>query len=155
MGKIRLTSFFSDGMILQRETENCIWGYAENSTRISCFLGDRPIVTKAMENGYFECWIPKMEAGGPWEIRISDGRESICIVDVLFGDVFLLGGQSNMELPIERVRERFEEELSDVEMGCIRTFEGSQRICFPIDIRIGNAYGRHLEKSCGWGIVRF
>lgn len=130
MGKIRLTSFFSDGMILQRETENCIWGYAENSTRISCFLGDRPIVTKAMENGYFECWIPKMEAGGPWEIRISDGRESICIVDVLFGDVFLLGGQSNMELPIERVRERFEEELSDVEMGCIRTFEVPKEYAF-------------------------
>lgn len=130
MGKIELTSFFSNGMILQRETENCIWGYAESGRTIRIFLGAYQAAAKIEEDGYFECFLPKMKAGGPWEILLSDGDETIRIKDVWFGDVFLLGGQSNMELPVERVMERFGEEIRTVNEEHIRMFEVPKEYAF-------------------------
>lgn len=130
MGKIRLSALISDGMVLQRETENVIWGYAKPGRDIRLFFGAYQTAAKAGEDGCFELSLPPMQAGGPWEICISDGEDSITIRDILFGDVFLLGGQSNMELPIARVMERFGEEIRTTVKQDIRMFEVPKEYAF-------------------------
>ena len=47
-----------------------------------------------------------MPPGGPYVVRATVGREAIEINDVLFGDVWLCGGQSNMKYPLRMVRTR-------------------------------------------------
>lgn len=41
--------------------------------------------------------MPTPEAGGPYEIRLSDGQE-ICLRNILIGEVWVCAGQSNMEM---------------------------------------------------------
>lgn len=123
MGELRLTPLLSDGMILQRDRENCIWGYADAGETIRLQMGAYQTGTQAKADGYFKLYLPPMQAGGPWEIIVSDGEEEIVIRDVLFGDVFLLGGQSNMELPVARTMERYEQEILETCEPQIRYFE--------------------------------
>ncbi len=130
MGEIRLSALIGDGMVLQRETENFIWGYATPGRDISLFLGAYQTAARVGEDGYFKLYLPQMQAGGPWEIRISDGEDSITIRDILFGDVFLLGGQSNMELPVARVMERFGDEIKNTVKRDIRMFEVPKEYAF-------------------------
>ena len=42
-----------------------------------------------------------MEAGGPYELEVSDGNETKKYIDIMFGEVWLAGGQSNMELELQ------------------------------------------------------
>ncbi len=130
MGQIRLSALISDGMVLQRGTENYIWGYAESGKSVRLVLNNYQTAVKVDETGYFELTLPPMKAGGPWEILLSDGEDCIKIRDVLFGDVFLLGGQSNMELPIMRVMERYGEELAMVSQDALRMFEVPKEYLF-------------------------
>lgn len=146
MGEIRLSALISDGMVLQRETENIIWGYAKAGRDVRLFLDAYQTEARAEEDGYFKLCLPPMQAGGPWEIRIDDGENTITIQDVLFGDVFLLGGQSNMELPIARVMERFGEELLNTQEEDIRMFEVPKEYAFG-KIRTEIETGRWIKAA--------
>lgn len=146
MGKICLSSLIGDGMVLQREKENIIWGYAQAGREISLSMGDYQTRATAGETGYFQLSLPAMQAGGPWEIRLGDGEDIRTIRDILVGDVFLLGGQSNMELPVARVMERFGEEIRHTEKPEIRMFEVPKEYCFG-KVRREITAGRWLRAS--------
>lgn len=141
MGKIILSALISDGMVLQRNTENTIWGYAEPEKWIQLTLDDYQTVTQANKNGYFEFLLPQRPEGGPWEILLSDGTDCTTIHDVLFGDVFLLGGQSNMELPVARTMERYCEEIRQTKEPEIRMFEVPKEYSF-------GSKREELENGC-------
>lgn len=130
MGNIKLSALISDGMVLQRETENKLWGYAEPGKVMRLVLGTYQREEETDADGYFEVTLPAMPAGGPWKILLSDGVDTVTIHDVLFGDVFLLGGQSNMELPIERTMERYRKEIERTREEEIRMFEVPKEYIF-------------------------
>jgi sialate O-acetylesterase len=60
--------------------------------------------------------------GGPFVMRINSDRQEIVIQDILVGDLWLLGGQSNMELPISRTLDLYEQEVKDADNPMIRQF---------------------------------
>src|SRR5690606_4639256 len=66
--------------------------------------------------------LPPMKAGGPYTLRISTGNYQKTIQNVLVGDVWLAGGQSNMEWNLEGA-DGYEEELQNAELPDIRYFE--------------------------------
>ena len=96
--RIRLPRFFGDGMVLQRGERIPVWGWAERGSMVKVELNGHRASAKADEDGRWEVWLPKMKAGGPYDLTIGN----LTIRDVLIGDVFLCSGQSNMELPIRR-----------------------------------------------------
>ncbi len=134
---IKLPSFFNDKMILQKCTgENRIWGYAAPGAILSIALIESESINGVKEpshcesiradvQGYFSFLLPYMDAGGPWEIVITSEGEKKVLEDVYFGDVFLLGGQSNMELPLgfPSLKERYKEEIKTADFRLIRQFE--------------------------------
>lgn len=63
-----------------------------------------------------------MQAGGPYSIQIDTEYASLVVEDVYFGEVWLCAGQSNMELPIARVMEKYREEVNSYENPYIRAF---------------------------------
>ena len=116
---MKLSGLFSNGMVLQRGKANTIYGIADSGTMISVIIHEQGkclykeeygpefpaddvygVSVLADENGYFEVTIPAREQAGPYEILVNGNNEHITISDVLMGDVFLLGGQSNMELTV-------------------------------------------------------
>ena len=96
--RVRLPRIFSDGMVLQRDVRIPVWGWATPGQKVRVMLNGHQTTAKAGEDGRWEVRLPKMQAGGPYNLTV----ENHTIHDVLIGDVFLCSGQSNMELPIRR-----------------------------------------------------
>ena len=61
-------------------------------------------------NGKWMVTLPSMKAGGPYEMEISASNR-LLLKDILIGDVWLCSGQSNMVLPMERVKEKYPEDI--------------------------------------------
>ena len=90
---------FGNGMCLQRDAINRIWGVAKNTQYVAIqFAGG--VYYGTVTSDTFEVYLPKMNAGGPYTLTIitEAGRKEI--TNVYIGEVFLLSGQSNMEWTI-------------------------------------------------------
>ncbi len=119
--KVKLPSPVSDGMVLQRGQPLKIWGTADAGETVSVqFLMKKAkaCTTVADENGKWTVTLPAMEAGGPYTLKVND----IEVHDILIGDVWLCSGQSNMELPVNRVTDMFADEIASYENDKIRHF---------------------------------
>ena len=94
---------FGDGMCLQRDAVNKIWGTIENlegNEHIAAKFRDR-IYYGTVENNNWEIYFPNMTAGGPFEITLICDWGTKTIKDVYVGEVYMLSGQSNMEWKVE------------------------------------------------------
>ena len=118
---IRVSPLFSDGMVLQRDREVAIWGTAETNAELEIEFAGRTFSTASDHAGDWKVSLPALPAGGPYRMRIS-GYEELVVDDVYIGDVWLLGGQSNMELPVGRTLDLFAEEVATAENPLIRQF---------------------------------
>ena len=138
MEKLTVMRFVGDHMILQRDTENKIFGRGERGRNISlCLLqGDElkeQVKGRTDDNGRWEVTLsPRSASFEPYEIRVTDGKSTVCAKDVLFGDLYHISGQSNMELPIIRTIDPFAPHLPK-ENRYIREFRMSVTNCFDPD----------------------
>lgn len=98
---VRLSTIFGDHMVLQRDTVVRIWGTADAGEAVNVTLGDQSSATMTGTNGKWEVDFPPMPAGGPFALKVV-GKNTIAINDVLFGDVWLCAGQSNMGTGFDR-----------------------------------------------------
>ena len=114
--KVSLPKLISDGMVLQRNTPLLIWGSAEPGENIYIKFKKKNYETVADANGKWRINLPEMKAGGPYSMQIND----IVLNDILIGDVYLCSGQSNMELPVNRVMDKFASEVNGYENNSIR-----------------------------------
>jgi sialate O-acetylesterase len=119
--KIKLPRLISDGMILQRGNTIKLWGQASADEVVNLSFKAKTYQTKADESGYWEIKLPPEKAGGPYEMAFS-GSNRIILKDVLFGDVWLCSGQSNMELPMSRVMDKYPEIIAAANQNQIRQF---------------------------------
>lgn len=121
--KVSLPQFFQSGMVLQRGKAIPIWGKADAGETITIKFNKKTYSTTADAEGKWCIDLPKMKAGGPYvlEVRGKDGEMSE-ISDVLIGDVWLLSGQSNIDVHIERVYPQYTQEVDGYENSQIRLF---------------------------------
>lgn len=96
-GAVTLPAVVSDHMVLQRSGQVPVWGWCAPGTRVEVRFDGRTCETVSAKDGRFEVELDLSASGpGPFELVISDGGEPVTIRDVLVGEVFLCGGQSNM-----------------------------------------------------------
>ncbi|HEY9551009.1 MAG TPA: sialate O-acetylesterase [Prevotella sp.] len=100
--QVKLQPLFTDNMVLQQQADAPIWGEDKPGKTIKVVpsWNNKTYTTTADRHGR---WMVKVEtpmAGGPYDIRISDGK-TITLKNVLIGEVWLCSGQSNMEMPVE------------------------------------------------------
>ena len=103
--KVRLPRLVSDRMVLQRDTELKIWGWASPGEKITVRFRGEHYDTETDARGDWHVILPPQQAGGPFLLEVNE----IVIRDVLVGDVWLCSGQSNQETPIARLTEKFPE----------------------------------------------
>ena len=94
---MKLAAIFTDHMVLQRDCPIAIFG--EGNGHGTATLNGATIEFEA--DGRFVAYLPEMKAGGPYELTVTMGDESVTFTDVLIGDVYLAGGQSNMQFRVE------------------------------------------------------
>jgi hypothetical protein len=90
-----LPHLFSDHMVIQRETEIRIWGWADAGEKISVSLGTGSGQAFADSGGRWRVILPAMRAGGPFTLLVQ-GKKTIVFRDVMLGEVWVASGQSNM-----------------------------------------------------------
>lgn len=94
--QLSLPNIFCDSMIVQRDQEFHLWGMSTPKEKITVSIGKQALKTKADDKGNWSVIIPPMPAGGPFQIDIKGKKQSMQLREILFGDVFLCIGQSNM-----------------------------------------------------------
>jgi sialate O-acetylesterase len=96
-----LHPMFQDHAVLQRDRPVPVYGQAAPNTTVTVSLGPDRVQARAGADGQWRAELPAMPAGGPYtlEARSSDGADQVAH-DVLVGDVFLCGGQSNMQFAV-------------------------------------------------------
>lgn len=100
MKTIRLAAVFSDHCVLQRNKAIRIWGVAADDTEITVTLGEYTAKTTASKHSWM-VELPALKAGGPYTLEVlSDGVVYQHLEDVMIGEVWLAGGQSNMEFAL-------------------------------------------------------
>ena len=122
---MKLSSIYSDGMVLQRGAVNKIRGSFEADESISVSFDTKELsVEYDREKKLWSASIPAMEAGGPYSLTIEvNGEKKIEISGILIGDVYILGGQSNMELPLNWTTDYHYDEIRSADFTSIRQFE--------------------------------
>ena len=100
--KVTLPKIFSDGMVMQRETNANLWGEAKASSnvKITTSWDNKSYVVRSDSNGKWKTSVKTPKAGGPFSITFSDG-EKLTINNILIGEVWICSGQSNMEMPMK------------------------------------------------------
>ncbi len=98
--EVKLATIFSDHMVLQRGMEIPVWGWADQGEKITLSLNGQMVSVKPDKRGKWIARFAPMDAGGPYEMNIQ-GKNNITLTDILIGDVWLCGGQSNMEMPVK------------------------------------------------------
>lgn len=99
---VRLASIFTDNMVLQQKANAPIWGWADEgkSIKVKTSWNGKTYSAKADGSGKWLVRVATPGAGGPYEITISDGK-AIKLKNILIGEVWICGGQSNMEMPMK------------------------------------------------------
>lgn len=126
--KVKLPALVSDGMILQRNQKLKIWGYADAGEKVTVKFLNKTYSTTADNSGNWSIMLPELKAGGPFVMIIND----ITLKDILIGDVWVASGQSNMELPMRRLKPLYGEEMKTVNNQNIRFFTVPQKYNFKI-----------------------
>ncbi len=117
----RLPKLISDGMILQRNQELTIWGWASPEENVTLTFKESEFSTTANPDGNWKIYIPPQEAGGPYKM-VFEASNQLTVKNILFGDVWIASGQSNMELWMGRVKYTYKDELQSSENSEIRQF---------------------------------
>ena len=106
---LETASLFTDGAVLCRDREIRIFGRADSGKTVTALLQDSRGGILAEESGTaaegrFEITLPPQRARTRCTLTVSSGDERVTAADVAVGDVYLAGGQSNMELELRNSR---------------------------------------------------
>lgn len=120
MASTKLLGIYSNGIVLQRNKEIIIEGEEASLAEVKITLAG---VTRTAEvtDGKFKAFFP------PFDVVVDDtlkveGTDVIELKDVCVGDVYMLAGQSNMELPVIRTVDLNKEEIEAKDYPLVRQY---------------------------------
>lgn len=103
---LTLPSVVGSNMVLQHSTTVNIWGWAKPKAKVTVacdWVEGKPIKVKADAEGFWILPVQTLAAGyTPHAITIKSGKEVRELTNILFGEVWLCAGQSNMEWPVRK-----------------------------------------------------
>lgn len=179
---LQLHSLFQSNMVLQRNKPVVVWGWNEPGETVSVSFGGNTSKTQAAEDRSWTVTLPAMKAhANPQAMIIESGARKLILDKVLVGDIWVIGGQSNMQHPLSRV-EGGSVEIASANFPEIRLLtippviddkvkvnfprrekgkqvDGDWDICSPATVRefsaIGYAFGRrlHMVSQVPMGLI--
>ena len=147
--RIKLSPLISDGAVLQRNRKNKIWGLVKSKSkegRLAIHFAGAVIRVPVKADGSFEAELLPMPAGGPYDLFIELFEnteaaakkpptkeilaETVIVRNLMIGDVWLLCGQSNMELPVSKTLDLYADEVKGACNPAVRIFDVPQEFDF-------------------------
>jgi sialate O-acetylesterase len=101
--EIKLPAIVSSNMVLQRNTTVVIWGWADAKEKISFEASwiKEPVNVTADNNGNWRIEVKTTNNKDPQTIKLKSKASNITLENILFGEVWLCSGQSNMQQPVK------------------------------------------------------
>ena len=170
-GKVRLPHIIGSHMVLQQQSSVTIWGWANPGERVAVKVG-WDTATYTTQTGSGATWQLKIKtprSGGPYTVTIQ-GDNTIVLEDVLIGEVWVCGGQSNMEWSGDQKLKQSIEEAPKSANQSIRFFyvpkatsafpqddvEAKWVVCDSASMihfsAIGYFFGKQLQQQLGAGV---
>lgn len=160
---VKLPRFFSSDMMLQRDIDSSVWGWADPGEQVKISIHNQSIQVKADEKGKWKTKLKPMAAGGPYTMIVR-GKNTITLENILVGDIWLCSGQSNMEWPVqlslngkEEVAAALHPEIrilsvpQRLSLKAEKDLEARWQVCSPATIAgfsaVGYFFGRSLQDS--------
>ena len=159
---VKLPSIFGSHMVLQRDRELTIWGWADAGESVTVEIAGQSKQTKADAKGNWKVTIDPLKVGNPLILRVT-GKNTIELSDILVGEVWICSGQSNMAWTVRR-SDNADREIASASHPRLRLitvpravadspqpdFRGRWEICSPDTVAdfsaVGFFFGRELEK---------
>ena len=110
---LSLAPIFASGMVLQRELPVSVWGTAEPGDHIDVRIQGQTASYVADAQGNWRCKLVPLTASEAETLEVTSGDSRITLTDVAVGEVFIAGGQSNMEFWM-----RYDKEVEDYRPTC-------------------------------------
>lgn len=163
LSAVKPHALFSDGAVLQRDAKVPIWGTADDGEEVSVRFGDREAKATA-KDGKWRVELEPLKANGTPATLTIKGTNTVEVADVLVGDVWVCGGQSNMEWPLQ-ASDAPESAISAADDAKLRLFtvprkgearpqsdvQGNWSKASPETVRgftaVGYFFGRDLRKA--------
>lgn len=153
-----LSTIFGDNMVLQRVKPDVIWGWSDPGDTVRVQIGDTSVTGTAGPDRRWQVKIHPPAPGGPNTVSIT-GHQTVELHNILVGDVWLCGGQSNMGLP-PRFAKNGDDEIKAANYPDIRFFtvqghpayhhvdviEGNWRIVSPETATWMSAVGYYFAR---------
>ena len=128
---LEVSSVIGDHMVLQRDARVALWGWDTAGTELQISFRGQTASAKADSNGKWLVRIPSGDAGGPFILKIQ-GSSELVFNDVLVGEVWIAGGQSNMWWPLVKC-ENADKEIAAADYPRLRMWDANT-----------------ADKSAGW-----
>src|SRR5262245_28405004 len=116
---VKLPAILSDGMVLQQGIHVPVWGWADEGESVTIEFQGQKFTTTA-KDGKWIVRLKPLKAGGPFTLTVS-GKNRIELKNVLVGEVWICGGQSNMQWRLNQT-DNAEPEIASAKYPMIRLF---------------------------------
>lgn len=170
--EVKLPAIFGNHMVLQQQTEAALWGTATpgKTVKVSTSWNRGSYTSRVDAEGNWKVKVKTPDAGGPYEITISDGK-ALKLENVLIGEVWICSGQSNMAMPMNGYKNQpilnSNEDIATSENPSMRLFKVTQKLsaqplpdftgewmeCTPENVANFSAtawyFGRMIQKATG------
>ncbi|MDF1740171.1 MAG: sialate O-acetylesterase [Verrucomicrobiales bacterium] len=165
--ELRLPSIFGHHMVLQRDMENPVWGWADPNADVSVTFAGETRTAKADAKGNWKLKIKSMSGSShAMNLVVKSGAESITLSNIVMGEVWVCSGQSNMQWAVGQSDDA-DLEIATANYPNIRLitvpqvgtqeiqddFKGQWDICTPDTVgnfsAVGFFYGRMLHQMLG------
>lgn len=145
MANVTLPAIFGDNMVLQRNSEVRIWGWANPKEEIKLVSSwnNQEYKTVTSNQAKWELVIKTPEAGGPYTISLK-GYNEVVLKNILIGEVWLCSGQSNMEMSASWGIDNGDEEVKNAANPNIRFFTVSKSTALTPQ---NNVLGNWVEST--------
>jgi sialate O-acetylesterase len=99
-----MANVFQSNMVLQRDKTLNIWGWADAGEKVEVSFGGQTVSATAAADRSWQVTLQPLAANTePQTMTVKGKSASLSLTNILVGDVWVLGGQSNMEFPISNV----------------------------------------------------
>jgi sialate O-acetylesterase len=143
-----VSPIFGDNMVLQRGKLNTIWGWSEPGDNVQVEVGESSATGVAGADRRWQVKIQPPAAGGPYTVKIH-GHDSVELHNVMVGDVWLCGGQSNMGLPL-RMTLNGADEAKTANYPDIRFFTVAGHSAYHATDVVGGKWSEVTPQTADW-----
>lgn len=123
---------WAPGMVLQQNADQPVHGRASPGSMVRWELRGADFLEQgtllADSHGRWQARLGGRSAPSPCEFRVWTDTEELVLDDILFGEVLLCSGQSNMVIPLSRVRSTCKKQLEECRGSLVRMFKVPDRI---------------------------